>query len=50
MKLSKEKAIEAYFRGGNAKDKNASQLKADLDIIIEVVEREDRKGTGIVRE
>lgn len=38
-----EKIIEAYFEGGNAKDKNETQLRDILKAIIEVVKEEERK-------
>ncbi len=38
-----EKIIEAYFKGGNAKDKTDTQLKDILKAIIEVIKEEEDK-------
>lgn len=41
MRTTTEKIIEAYFQGGNAKDKSHHQIKDTMKVIIEVMEEEE---------
>lgn len=35
--------MEAYFKGGNAKDKSSQNIKEDLKVIKEIVEGEEKE-------
>lgn len=35
--------IEAYFRGGNAKDSHPDRIKETLEVIIKIVDEEEER-------
>lgn len=43
MRTTTEKIIEAYFQGGNAKDRNSREIKSVMKAIIEIMEEEEKE-------